>query len=176
MQALGREQFTELVAAVKPRLRRDLRFSPEVVGGWDDIELLALANRAGNAGILLAELNDSMYVLPYELRRKLADKSGRSRPITCDFCYTWQRGSKAARITFTRTVDQHTFTFLCCGDLWCSRHVRDQTPAAHLSRTQLHEDLTTPQRIARLHAKLQKVVELLAVAPINVRHKKRENL
>lgn len=167
MQTLNREQFAELLqqANVKARLRRDLRFAPETITDWD-IELLAVADRTGDKGVLLIELDGGFYVLSYTLLRKIADKTGRSKPITCDFCCTWQAGGKAGRITFTRPSDQHTFTFLCCGGLKCTWHVRDKTPESRLSRTQLHEDLNTAQRIARLHTRLQEIIDIVGALPI----------
>lgn len=165
MKQITRDQFDALVkqAGIKPRLRRDVRFVPDEVQRWTDRELLAIPTKSGNAGVLLIELIGKLHVLPYELLARVADATGRAKPITCDFCHTWQRGGNAGRITFTRTGDMHTFTFLCCADLACSLHVRGKTPAALLSRTQLHEDLTTEQRITRLGQKLDRLIAVVGV-------------
>jgi hypothetical protein len=105
--------------------------------------------------------------VPFELTTKIADKiTGRTKAIICDFCYTWQRGGNAGRITFHRPSDGHSFTFLCCADLNCGLHVRGKTPAATLSRAQLHEDLTPEQRVSRLSNKLQAVMTQLEQPPV----------
>jgi len=168
MKALTREQFAALLKEqrVRPRLVRELRFVPEAVTDWAERELLAIGTRSGTEGVLLIQAPE-LYLLPYQLTTKVADKAtGRSRPITCDFCYSWQRGSNAGRITFHRRRDDHSFTFLCCADLDCSRHVRGLTPEATLSRTQLHEDITPERRIARLTEKLSALTALLEQPPI----------
>jgi hypothetical protein len=168
MQALDREQLTQLLKAqrVRPRLVRDLRFVPEEITDWHNRELLAISTRSGAAGVLLIETGQS-YVLPYELTTKIADKTtGRTKAVICDFCYTWQRGSNAARITFLRPSDSHSFTFLCCADLACSLHVRNLTPQASLSRSQLREDLSPAQRVQRLREKLDGLIALLDYPPL----------
>ena len=168
MKSLTREQFSSLLKEqrIKTRLVRELRFNPDEITDWDDREMLAVGTRSSAEGLLLVQ-TDSFYVIPYELNTGIADKtSGRSKPITCDFCYTWQRGGNAARITFRRASDNHTFSYLCCGDLRCSLHVRNLTPESILSRTQLHEDITTEQRIVRHMRKLDEVILTLGAKPI----------
>lgn len=159
MKNISREEFLLLLkqARIKQRLQRELRFTPESIV-WQDREMLAITTRSGNEGILLIE-QGSLVVVPFEIKRALTDtRTGRSKPITCDFCHTWQRGGNAASITFARD-SQTSVTFLCCADLACSLHVRDRTPEAALSRTQLHEDMATVQRIARLRRNLHKITE-----------------
>ncbi|HEV2402892.1 MAG TPA: FBP domain-containing protein [Candidatus Saccharimonadales bacterium] len=167
MERFDREQFMQLlqVAGVKARLRRELRLAPEKID-WDSNELLAVGDRTGSQGVIFIELEHRRYVLPYEVAHKTADKTGRAKPITCDFCYTWQRGGNAARVSFVRQSDRHIFNFLCCGDLRCSLHVRDKTPQSRLSRTQLHEDIDVTGRIERLRHKLCQLLELLELEPI----------
>lgn len=167
MNSLDRQQFTTLLKAqrVRPRLVRELRFAPEAIDDWSDRELLAITTRSPAEGVLLVQTSE-LYLVPYELTTKIADKAtGRSKAIICDFCYTWQRGGNAGRITFQRARDGHSFTFLCCADLDCSLHVRGRTAAAALSRAQLHEDLEPEQRVARLTKKLQAVLTLLERSP-----------
>ena len=169
MNAITKENFVSLLRQVhvKPRLARELRFVPEEVQDWENREVLAVTNRSGSEGLLLIDLG-RFYVLPFTMSRGIANKqTGRATPITCDFCYTWQRGGSAGSITFTRAEDGHTFTFLCCKDLNCSLHVRDKTAAAVLSRTQLHEDITVGQRVERMRKKLAGVVATLKTTPIN---------
>lgn len=135
---------------IKPRLIRDIRFVPSEVANWSDRELLAIFTKGGNEGVLLIELDDTLTVLPFERSSRIIDsRTGRSKPVTCDFCKTWQRGTNAAMISFPRS-DGGSNGFLCCADLNCSLHVRDLTPQATVSRTQLPEDIQTEGRIARL--------------------------
>jgi hypothetical protein len=158
MKPLSRDQLSQLLKQkhVKPRLVRDLRFVPEEMSDWADRELLAVRTRSGNEGVMLVQLED-LYLVPFQITSQTADKqTGRTRAITCDFCYTWQRGSNAATITFSG--EGKSYSFLCCADLGCSLHVRNKTAAATLSRSQLHEDLTAEQRVSRLKAKLQAVL------------------
>ena len=141
---------------------------------WAELEYVAVADRTNDKGILLFETKASdngvaseFSATPYELSRRVFDRqTGRSKPIICDFCYTWQAGANAGRITFVRKFDQHSFTFLCCADLACSAHVRGKTPQATLSRAQLHEDLTPEQRIARLRQKLARLARDLQLTAI----------
>lgn len=167
MKSFSREEFSALLKEqrIKSRLSRELRFVPEEIDSWDDLDMLAVGTRSGREGVLVVQ-TDNFYMLPYELSVGLKDAStGRTKPVVCDFCYTWQRGGKSGRITFRRASDDHTFTFLCCADLRCSLHVRNTTPEAILSRTQLHEDITTEQRLARLQDKLKRVIKILGAQP-----------
>jgi|ADGO01.1.fsa_nt_gi hypothetical protein len=167
MNSLDRESFAVLLKQerIKPRLARELRFVPEEIDNWNDLDMLAIAARSKNEGVLLIQ-TDNLYVIPYELSIGLKDiATGRAKPVVCDFCYTWQQGGKSGRITFRRESDGHTFTYLCCADLRCSLHVRSITSEAAFSRTQLHEDLTTEQRIARLKDNLKQLVITIAIQP-----------
>lgn len=167
MKSLDREQLSILLKEqhIKQRLVRELRFVPEDITDWENIDMLAVTTRSGAEGVLLIQ-TDRLYVVPYQLSTGIKDKStGRSRPITCDLCYTWQQGGKAGRITFRRAEDDHTFTYLCCSDLRCSIHVRSLTSESTLSRTQLHEDITTEQRIARLKRKLDEILLTIGASP-----------
>lgn len=166
MQQFNTDEFMALLKAqrVGSRLVRDIRFNPD--HALPDHELLAVLTRSGNEGVLLVNLDADLYVLAFELMTNVRDNTtGRAKPITCDFCYTWQQGDKAGRITFMRASDGHKFTFLCCGDLQCSSHVRGLTSEALLSRTQLHEDMTPEQRAARLRTKLADLITLLDASP-----------
>jgi len=163
MKSISRDTFPLVVKAhhIKPRLQRELRFAPDIVE-WDELEMLAVTTRSANEGVLLIELAE-LLVIPFEIKRKLVDtRTGRSKPITCDFCYTWQKGGNAAAITFGRS-DKTSVTFLCCADLACSMHVRNKTPESVLSRTQLHEDMTAEQRIVRLRQKMQTIVDTIVL-------------
>lgn len=175
MRTLNPDQFTELVrqAHVKPRLRRELRFgssiadiSPDI---WADLELISISDRSGNEGVLLIELEDMLYILPYEMSSRLTDtRTGRSKPVICDLCTTWQSGGNAASITFNNLKTTNRNTFLCCADLKCSLHVRNKTSEALQSRSQLREDLTAEQRIERFRLKLLKLVDTIGIEPIGV--------
>lgn len=152
MKTLTREEFTELAKNVRPRLRRELRFVPEEITDWHDRDFLAVMNRSNTEGVLVFE----GHAVPFRLQARKPGASGRTEAIICDFCATWQRGSNSASIAFTR--EKSTQTFLCCGDLLCSLHVRNKTQASKLSRTQLRENNTVEERVARLRARLSELV------------------
>lgn len=162
-------EFGEIAktAGVRGKLARELRFAPEQIADWDEREFIHIADRTGNKGVLVIELDDVRYAAPYELTRRVTDKAtGRSKPITCDLCYTWRGGGDGARIRFIRASDKHSITLLCCGDLACSAHVRGKTAAAKISRANLREDMTSEQRVERLESKLSGLVELLGLEPL----------
>lgn len=172
MRNIKQEELDTLLeqAVVKPRLKKDLKFvasTAHLPDDWSEYELIAITDRTGNRGVLLLQPEDSLYIAPYELSRKIIDaKTGRGRAIICDFCFTWQPGSNAASITFTDRADKHTVSFLCCGDLACSAHIRTATKSSIMSRAQLRENLSNEDRIARLKNKLTKKIEQLHLTPI----------
>jgi len=176
MKKLAIEQFNALIAAsvVKPRLRKELRFTTSVehlsAEDWQDLELLAITDRSGNKGVLIIELDEQTYILPAEFKKGLASSiSGRSQPITCEFCVTWQSGTRAGNIVFTNVKENNANVgYLCCGDLLCSKHVRSLTSASKISRAQLREDMTTEQRVDRLRNRLRSILKDLQVAPITL--------
>jgi hypothetical protein len=157
VKTISREEFAGLVreARIKTRLKRDLRFVPEEITDWELRDFLAVTNRSGSEGVLVAPLG-KLYVLPFELHRRTANYTGRIEAIICDFCATWQRGSNSATITFYK--DKSSVSFLCCADLLCSLHVRGKTSAATLSRTQLREQISPEARIVRLHDRLERIL------------------
>lgn len=170
MQSLTRDQLTTLLKdqGIKPRLIKELRFAPETIENWEDLDVLAIPNRSASEGLLLVSI-EALYLLPYHLTVGLKDKmTGRTKPAICDFCYTWQAGGHTARITFTRLSDKHTFTYICCSDLRCSLHVRNKTPEAVLSRTNLREDNDIDQRIARLKSNMAAVIRTLRAEPVTI--------
>lgn len=153
-------------ARVKARLTKELRFVPEDVSYPKVREMLAITTRSGQEGVLLIELphNQQPILLPFALSNRITDsRTGRSRSITCDLCYTWQAGSNAARISCERARDKTSFTLLVCADLNCSLHIRGLTPQAVLSRSQLREDITAEQRIARFREKLDAFLNTLSM-------------
>lgn len=158
MKAITREQFAELVKPLKPRLRRELRFVPEEITGWEDRDFLAVTNKQGNEGVLIVPFLD--VVLPFALAKRMPGATGRIEAIICDICATWQRGTHSAVITF-QTSPTRSVSFLCCGDLLCSLHVRGKTKAALLSRAQIREQITPEARIERLRQRLEAIVKTL---------------
>ncbi|HYG83536.1 MAG TPA: FBP domain-containing protein [Verrucomicrobiae bacterium] len=175
MKQLTPHDFTLVLerAAIRPRLRRTVKFvaatGSMTTQDWHNRELLAIADRSGNSGVLLIEIENRLYALAYELSPGIKDKTGRTKPVICDFCRTWQAGGNAARITFEKATSvYHSVTFLCCADLDCSLHIRDLTSAAKTSRAQLREDMTLDQRIQRLKNRLHEVVTDLTAAEIEL--------
>lgn len=176
MKKLTADIFNELItkSTAKPRLRRELRFTTSVEHirdeQWKNLELVSITDRSGNTGVIIIELDEQTYVLPCEFKKGLSSSiSGRTQPITCDFCITWQSGVRAGSVLFTHVKGTSTNVgYLCCGDLQCSSHVRGLTSAAKVSRAQLREDMTPEDRIERLKNNLRKVISNLQVEPITL--------
>jgi len=157
MNVISREQFAELSQTLRPRLRRDLRFVPERITDWQDRDFLAVTNKQGSEGVLIVPFLDK--TVPFLLESRKPNPMGRVEAIICDICATWQRGTYSAVITFI-VSPTHSVSFLCCGDLQCSLHVRNKTKAATLARTQLREQITPEARIERLKQRLQGILAI----------------
>lgn len=160
------------MSSLKPRLKRELRFVTSTADfsedDWASRELVAISDRSGNKGVLIISIDSGLYLVPYELKSGITSSStGRSQSIICDFCQTWQYGDKSASITFAVNAKTNV-SYLCCGDLKCSLHVRTMTNAAHTSRAQLREDLTNEKRIARLKSRLEGYVEKIGASPVEL--------
>lgn len=162
MRQLDKQSLHKLLKelGIKFRLINEVRFSPDDIPEYDDIELLAIQTRSGNMGVLLIEADKTVTALPYNLLGRLVDpQTGRAKSVICDFCSTQQTGGNAARITLPYPDRSGSISYLCCGDLRCSDHVRDKTPESVESRKQLREDLTIEQRVDRLKRNLMDIVE-----------------
>jgi len=172
MKQLTKDQFDSLLqtAVIRPKIRREVRFANVAQldeATWLHTEVLAVPDRSGNKGVLLLKATENaLYVASYELKRGMTSSTGKAQPIICDFCRTWQTGTRAGSITLDKPGRANgSVTFLCCADLACSQHVRSLTSAARTSRSQLREDMTNEERIARLEQRineLAQVVELVA--------------
>jgi hypothetical protein len=169
MKTLTLNEFKTLLESsiVKPKLKRDLRFTTSTEHlsdeDWANSELLAIRDKSGNNGVLILELGSGTYLLPYELQ-KLSSSSTTGRPaaIICDLCMTWQSGTRAGSIVFTQARNSTTNVgFLCCLDLQCSMHVRTKTAASKVSRAQLREDMDNAMRVARMEKRLESLVTSL---------------
>lgn len=159
MNAITRTEFDQLALTLKPRLRRELRFSPETITDWGDRDFIVITNKQGNEGVLVVPF-EPVAILPFAISRREPNSKGRVEAIICDICATWQRGTHSGVITFTASPIR-TVSFLCCGDLQCSLHVRDKTPAAILSRAQLREHISPDDRIARLRQRLRDIITVV---------------
>lgn len=160
MRLLSREEFATSIgaAAIKPRLRRILRYVPEEITYSEAREFLTVTNKSGNEGVLLyGEL-----VVPFQLSPRIAKSGGRVAAVICDICATWRRGPESASITFPKG-DKSTVSYLVCADLDCSLHVRGLTATGLLSRSQVREDITPEKRIERLNARLTVILDGLDV-------------
>lgn len=174
MRTLDLDSFNALLknSDIKPRIKRELKFvksTENLMEDWSHYELVAISDRTNDKGVLLLEPDNDLYIVQYELSRKVIDsKSGRRRAIICDFCYTWQPGSNAASITFSLTDATRKIRFICCADLQCSQHVRSLTKSSITSRVQLPENMTNESRVLRLKEKLRgKIIQLeLSVVPV----------
>lgn len=174
MKKLDLQQFTDLMDAahIKPKLKSELRFITSTSHmrdeDWADTELLQITDRSGNKGVLIITNDTDTYVLPCEFHKVVASATtGRAQPIICDFCATWQSGSRAGSVVFIK-VKKGTanISHLCCADLACSQHVRTKTSAARISRAQIHEDMSTEQRIARLNLRVRTILKVLQAEPV----------
>ncbi len=177
MRALSLNEINNCIddPSVKKSLKKNIRPAPIVAGlsteDWANLDFLTISSRDKRNGLLIIDTNENVYVTPYELSPLRGDSStGRLKPIICDFCKTWQTGSRAATISFRpnpRSLD--TIGFLCCADLQCSLHVRDRTVDSKTSRAQLHENITVEERIDRLRSKLNSLVERLSLTPVELK-------
>ena len=169
MKQMTQDNFQALLeqSAIKPRIKREVRFATSVTSMDDDTwkitELLPVFDRAGNKGVLLMDAgNENVYVVSFELSRGLTSSTGRAQAIICDFCRTWQTGSRSGSITLHKPGrESGSIAFLCCADLLCSLHVRNLTAASKTSRSQLREDLDNDQRVERLKRRIYEVARLL---------------
>lgn len=168
MRKLTQESFDTVLqnAGIRARTRNEVRFHKYVdtmsAQDWEETELLAVTDRTEAKGVLLFSFDDAVYATPYEISRGITSKTGRAQAIICDFCRTWQTGSRSGSITFTKDKRAgRSISFLCCADLQCSQHVRTKTGASKTSRAQLREDLSDEQRVERLKARLKEMVERL---------------
>ena len=140
-------------ARIKPRIIRELRYVPSEILHSESLDFLVIMNKSRSEGVLLFE--DLFY--PFSLTKKAASSTGRTDGIICDLCATWQRGSKAARLTLPKG-EKVSASYLVCADLDCSLHVRDLTPESKLSRAQLREHISQKGRVERLHKNLSRVL------------------
>lgn len=174
MITITQQKFDDILkqSDVKPRLKKELKFvagMSNMVSDWADCEIFSIADRTSRNGVLLLQPYDNLYAVQYELTPRIVDSfTGRDRAVICDFCRTWQKGSNAASISFTHPISKNTMTFLCCGDLACSKHVRTETNAGLVSRTQLKEDLTDEARVARLKSRLDDKIDQLGLLPKDI--------
>lgn len=175
MRILTAEAFQQVLelAHIRPRTKREVRFASSVARmneeAWLQTELIPITDRAGNKGVVVMESGGRLYATSYEISRGIMSKTGKAQPIICDFCRTWQTGSRSGSITLQKPGrDAGSITFLCCADLECSKHVRNLTSAAKTSRSQLREDMTVEQRIARLEQRIEEVCGLLGLAPLGM--------
>lgn len=155
---------------VNKAMQRRLTFAPLtriVDSDWAGYDMIALPTKDERAGILFIELVDETYATAYELRAMKSSSTGRTKPIICDFCKTWQAGGRAGVITFRPSHRSlNSISLLCCLDLRCSLHVRDKTTASKTSRAQLREHLVPEQRILRLQESLSQLTERLRLSPV----------
>ena len=165
---LVKDAITQL--KISKSLQRQLNLSiladmPESY--WERYELFGLPTKNNSAGILFLEPHDDLYAIAYEINAIPAGTTGRTKPIICDFCKTWQTGGRAGSITFrTERRSSNSISFLCCLDLACSLHVRDLTAASKSSRAQLREDITPGHRVERLRAKIASLIEKFSLEPL----------
>jgi len=158
MQPITRDEFAQLLVAssVRPRLRRELRFVPEEIESWEDRDFLAVTTKSGAEGVLIVPFAD-MRVVPFRVQKRTPNHMGRTEAIICDICATWQRGTHSQILTLDK--QKSSSSFLVCDGLKCSLHVRNKTPEAVLSRTQLRENNSIEERIERLKQRMTTLLD-----------------
>jgi len=177
MRIITPELFQKLLdaSAIRSRIKREVRFATAVAAmqddDWTTTELIAIGDRSGNKGVLILEDDEAnLYPAGYEISRGMTSSSGKAQPIICDFCRTWQTGSRSGSVTIHKPGrDTGSISFLCCADLQCSRHVRNLTEASKTSRAQMREDMDNEHRIARLQRRIKEITTVLGIEPINSR-------
>lgn len=176
MRKITQDLFQQILdqSSIKPRVKREVRFVSSAAGmddaAWEQTELIPISDRSGNKGVLLMEADGKLYATSYEISRGITSRTGKAQPIICDFCKTWQTGSRSGSITLQKPGrDTGSIAFLCCADLLCSRHARNLTSAAKTSRSQLREDLSNEQRVARLSRRLEEVCGILGLSAFEFR-------
>lgn len=156
MQILEKSDVDQLLAQsiVKPRLKRELHFKPDT-HDFTLSDFMVVTTKSPTRGVLIIPVDDGFSVIPFEMSLRVTDTvTGRSKPVICDFCFTWQAGQSAGRVSLT-LPDGRIKALLACGDLNCSKHVRGLTQASRMSRAQLAEHLDADDRIARLSERLR---------------------
>lgn len=153
-----RQELAEILRQhrVSRRLVRDIRYVPEEITHPDARDFLVVSTKSGNEGVLLYQ----EYVLVLTLKKRTANKGGRIEAIICDICATWQRGTNSAVVSLKKD-DKTTVSYLVCGDLDCSLHVRDKTSESKLSRAHLRENITPDARIERLRANIKRICTII---------------
>lgn len=144
----------------KKSLINKLKLSSEL-NGFLEFELVPIFDNKGHGLVLLkGNANDGYKVLRFESSALKADtKTGRYKPVICDLCFTWKRGSTISRTNFSSSnKDSKKVGLLCCSKLNCSLHVRSLTEDAKLSRAQLKEDLDDNERVIRLKKRYIKLL------------------
>ena len=160
MNVPTRHTFSEVikVARVKPRVRKILRYVSEEITTPELRDFLTVTDKSGHEGVLLYDER----IVPFELAHRAAKPAGNIAAVICDICATWRRGPETATMTFPKG-DKSTVTYLVCGDLDCSLHVRGFTTIGQLSRSQIREDITPEKRIERLTMRLGTILAGLDV-------------
>lgn len=127
---------------------------------YDIAELVPFADKELTKGIILFEHSGTVQAAQFGRTKIKPGKSGVSRPIICDFCFTLQPRSNVSLITFPldRTATR-TVAYYACADLACSLHVRGVTDTLVRSKSQLREDISPADRIQRFANKTAKIFE-----------------
>lgn len=125
-----------------------------------DVELMPLSDKSRASGILLFESAETVRAAQFEIKKIKSTGAGQRKPMVCDFCYTLRPGGQIGMICFV--LDRQKTRMLShyvCADLACSLHVRGLTDALVYAKTQIREDISTPDRIARLHTKTSAIFD-----------------
>ena len=159
MQEITPRQVEAVIksGSLNKKLVSEIRLSQLDDLDWENLDFFTLTNKSGQRGLLFYQFasDSQLAAIPYSITPKAAGEDGRNQAIICDICRTWQKGSAAGFISLENPDNKHRTTgFYVCLDLKCSLHIRDLTPNAKLSRSQVKEDIDTTGRIARLQRNL----------------------
>ena len=126
---------------------------------WNNLDFFTLTNKSKKRGLLIYQSGNQVLIRSYSIRPKPANLSGQNKPMVCDICRTWRRGSSIGFMTITKSQNQNKeIGNYVCFKLDCSLHVRDMTPQSKLSKTQIREDLDRKAKIVRLNRNLKSIL------------------
>ena len=162
MKAVTEERVRVLCSrgGYNKKLIAELRMGPLASMDWPNLDFFVLSDKSQRKGLLFYELGGRLTAVAYAITPKHPHRDGRNVPVICDICKTWRRGGATGLLTMAVVGDKRrSIGCYACLDLQCSLHVRNLTPQAILSRTQLREDIKPEERVARLHRNLQEILK-----------------
>ena len=83
MKKITIDELTERLKAgkIKLRLRSRLRFNPDGIKNWKDMEFISVFDQNHREGVILIDNSDHSYVIPFSLTTGLTNKSTGSKRL-----------------------------------------------------------------------------------------------